>query len=208
VIIIVNYGLGNLGSISNMLRKIGAEARVSSDPEMIESADKLVLPGVGAFDSGMHNLDSSGIRMALGHAVLDHKVPVLGICLGMQLLMESSEEGTLPGLGWIKGRAIRFDFVGHRCSPRPVPHMGWNDINILKPSLLLRELEPDARFYFVHSYHVECASEHVMATAHYGYSLPAVIQQDNISGVQFHPEKSHRYGLAVLRAFASGAQTC
>lgn len=202
MIVIVNYGLGNLGSIVNMLRKAGVQAQVSADPALIKGADKLILPGVGAFDTGMGNLRAGGLIEALSLAVLEDKVPVLGICLGMQLLMEQSEEGSLPGLGWIKGRTVRFDFAGHGCAPRPVPHMGWNNLKIEKSSRVLEAAGPTARFYFVHSYHVECEREDVLATAEYGYPFPAVVNKGNITGVQFHPEKSHRYGLALMRAFS------
>jgi glutamine amidotransferase len=201
VITIVEYGMGNVGSILNMLARAGAEAQASSDPEVIRGARKLILPGVGAFDTGMVNLRSLGLLDPLNQAVLVDKVPVLGICLGMQLLGLSSEEGAEPGLGWVDARAVRF-------RPDPalqlkVPHMGWNEVALRRESTLFHAMFPHPRFYFVHSYHCVCANpEHVVATSVHGESFVASLRSSNIYGVQFHPEKSHKFGMRLLDNFA------
>lgn len=192
---VVDYQLGNISSIINMLKKIGVKATLSHAANDIESADKLILPGVGAFDHGMENLASAGLIPVLNQAVVEKKKPILGICLGMQLLLNGSEEGRLSGLGWIKGHCVRFKFTQEN-NQLKVPHMGWNEVQSQS------EEEEAARYYFVHSYHAVCDdAAHVMATAHHGYAFPAVIQQDHIMGAQFHPEKSHRYGMAFLKKF-------
>lgn len=201
MIVVVDYGMGNLGSILNMLKKIGAEARVSSDPQEIESADKLILPGVGAFDAGMKRLQELGLIGVLDDKVLNGKTPTLGVCLGMQLLTQQSEEGNLLGLGWIDGETIRFRFDPKQTHLK-IPHMGWNTVTIHREGELFRGLEHEARFYFVHSYHVVCnQQEDVLATTHHGYDFVSAIQRDNIMGTQFHPEKSHRYGMKLYRNF-------
>jgi glutamine amidotransferase len=201
IITIVDYGVGNLGSIQNMLRKLGVDSTVASDISAVERATKLILPGVGSFDAGMSALDASGLRLALNLAVLERKVPVAGICLGMQLMTEGSEEGRLPGLGWVPGRATRF-------SPGPgetikVPHMGWNVCTEVKRSSVLDFLEGESRFYFVHSYHVRCRDrKDALLTTRYGsVAFDAAFERGNILGFQFHPEKSHRFGMAILKGF-------
>lgn len=204
MIAVVDYGLGNLGSILNMLRKLGVPARVTSLPDEIAAADKLVLPGVGSFDSGMAALEERGLVPALNRRVIDEGTPLLGLCLGMQLMTRGSEEGRRPGLGWIDATTVRFRFGAE--GPRlPVPHMGWNSVRVERRAPVLASLPDPARFYFVHSYHLACVSpETVLATACYGYDFPAVVGRDNLVGTQFHPEKSHRYGMALLRSFALG----
>lgn len=204
MIAIVDYGMGNLGSISNMLRKVGAACAISSDPAVIESADKLILPGVGAFDGGMRSLAERGLIQVLDTQVLAHKKPVLGLCLGMQLFGQRSEEGNLKGLGWVDLQTIRFRFDDANARLK-IPHMGWNTLQIRRPHALLNDLDLDARFYFVHSYHVVCADhENVMAETNYGYNFASVVGRDNILGAQFHPEKSHKFGMILLRNFAEG----
>ena len=201
MIAIINYGLGNLGSILNMLKKIGAPAIISSDTEEILRADKLILPGVGAFDNGMKNLNALGLIPVVEEKVLHNKTPILGICLGMQLMTKNSEEGTLPGLGWIDAETIRF-----RHEPAmnlKIPHMGWNSVAAAKDSPLFKGMYPDPRFYFVHSFHAVCYNaQDVLATSHYGYDFVSAFQRGNIMGVQFHPEKSHKYGMRLLNNFA------
>ena len=207
MIVVVNLGLGNLGSVLNMLAKIGAEAFLSSSPDDIGRADKLILPGVGAFDRAASQLDALGLREPLRGAVIDHRTPVLGICLGMQLLTAGSEEGSLPGLGWIGGGTQRFR-DRREGGPERVPHMGWNSLAVMRGHPLLDGLEQESRFYFVHSYHVVCRSDHdVIATTHHGYDFTSVVGRANILGVQFHPEKSHRFGMRLLRNFA-GMPAC
>lgn len=201
MIVIVDYKMGNVGSILNMLKKIGAPAIVSSDPRDIERADKLILPGVGAFDNGMANLGQMGFMSELNDKVLNEKTPVLGICLGMELLTRGSEEGKLPGLGWIAADTIRFRF-DQKSNGLKIPHMGWNSTDVVRADSLFKGLDGEARFYFVHSYHVVCHNEDdVLARTHHGYDFVAAVQRDNIFGTQFHPEKSHRYGMRVLKNF-------
>jgi len=201
MIVVVDLGLGNLGSIANMLRKIGAEAVISSSEEEIDRASKLILPGVGAFDPAIEGLEERGLRPVLDEMAIDKKIPTLGICLGMQLLVSGSEEGKRPGLGWIPGRAIRFE-SGERRGELRVPHMGWNSVHPARDHALFDGLE-SPRFYFVHSYHVVCEnSDHVLGRTPYGTDFVSAIQKGNIMGTQFHPEKSHRFGMALLANFA------
>jgi imidazole glycerol-phosphate synthase subunit HisH len=202
VISIIDYGLGNVGSILNMLKKIGVKARISSLPEEIAEAKKIILPGVGHFDRAMEKIGRSGLREILDQKALIEKIPILGICLGMQLLTKSSEEGILPGLGWIPAKTVRFRFSDE--SNLKIPHMGWNLVQQATPSHLTKNFSPEHRFYFVHSYHVLVEDERfsLLKTEH-GYYFAAAIQKDNIFGVQFHPEKSHRFGLGLLENFAS-----
>ena len=206
MIAIVDYGMGNPGSIRNMFTRIGAESVITSSPDVIRSADRLVLPGVGAFDEAVVNLDRSGLARVLNEQVLDHRVPILGICLGMQLMSQSSEEGTLPGFGWIEARTVRFRFGPERSHLR-VPHMGWNHIEVALRGSILDDLPDNPRFYFVHSYHVKCADETiVLATTQYGIPFHSAVLKGNIMGTQFHPEKSHKFGLQVLRNFAGAGR--
>ena len=202
MICIVDYGMGNLGSIANMLRKVGADALVSSDAAVIEKAEKLILPGVGAFDNGVKNLAERDLVSLLNTQVLQRKKPILGLCLGMQLFTKSSEEGRMPGLGWIDAQTARFRFDGAN-SGLKVPHMGWNTLEVCQPHSLLASVDPNARFYFVHSYYVLCGdNRNILAKTHYGVDFASVISQDNIMGAQFHPEKSHKFGMALLKNFA------
>jgi glutamine amidotransferase len=202
MITIINYGMGNLGSIANMLKKVGAEACVSADPAAIAKAEKLVLPGVGAFDNGMANLAERGLIPALNEAVGVRRVPILGLCLGMQLFGRRSEEGRAEGLGWIDGECRRFRFGGEQARMK-VPHMGWNRVRIVARPSPLQGMGADARFYFVHSYHMVCADPALMlTTTDYGITFVSGVMRDNIVGVQFHPEKSHRFGMELFRNFA------
>lgn len=202
MIAIINYGLGNLGSIWNMFRANNIAAVITSNLEEILQAEKIVLPGVGSFDSGMKNLTSLGLIPVLQQKVMAAKTPILGICLGMQLLTETSEEGTCPGLGWFAAKTVRFKF------PEPekklkIPHMGWNTIDIKKTNPLCNSFFPDSKFYFIHSYHVICREKtDILAETVHGYAFASMIGKNNIWGVQFHPEKSHKYGLMLLKNFA------
>ena len=203
MIAIVDYGVGNLGSILNMFRKIGIEAVVTADPSGIEKAEKLILPGVGAFDTAMKNIRDLKLLDVLNQKVIADKTPVIGLCLGMQILTESSEEGKMPGLGWIKGKTIRFRFEESR-NDLKIPHMGWNTVEIKNPSPLVEELDKNSHFYFVHSYHIDCKDkEDVTAVTNYGYDFPSVVKKENIYGIQFHPEKSHKFGMKLLENFAN-----
>lgn len=199
--------MGNLGSIDNMLKKIGVEVKISSELADIASATKLILPGVGSFDNGMNNLRELGLLDVLKEQVLCQNTPILGICLGMQLFTGSSEEGTQPGLGWIDAETVRFSFPDEMAHLR-VPHMGWNTIDVKYKGSILDDLYDEPRFYFVHSYHVRCSRQaNVLATARYGYDFHSAVIKGNIIGTQFHPEKSHKYGLRVLQNFVE-LQVC
>jgi len=202
MIVIVNYDVGNLNSIANMLKKAGAQSVISSDPKVIRKADKLILPGVGAFDAGMKKINEHHLAPVLNEMVLEKKTPVLGLCLGMQLMTRRSAEGQLPGLGWIRAEAVRFHFRDAGLNLK-IPHMGWNELRVSRPHPLVTDLGEDARFYFVHSYHIVCDHEtDVVAYTDYGYRIAAVIGTGNILGAQFHPEKSHKFGLKLLKNFA------
>lgn len=203
MIVIIDYKMGNVGSIHNMLKKIGAESMISDSPDEIRKADRLILPGVGAFDHGMFQLRQSRFFDVLQEEVLHRKTPILGICLGMQLFTERSEEGGQTGLGWIKGETVRFRFEPNE-TRRKVPHMGWDTLTPRRTDSLFRGLDKEARFYFVHSYHVRCKSEDdILATTHYGFNFTSAIQRGHIIGTQFHPEKSHKYGMTVLKNFSN-----
>ena len=198
---IVDYGLGNLGSVANMLKKIGVKAVVTAEPGKLRAARALILPGVGHFDRGMRNLEERGLKPVLDELVLKEQRPILGICLGMQLLARKSEEGSAPGLGWIAGDVKRFAFpAGDR---HVVPHMGWNEIEPVGQGLFGEVPERPPRFYFVHSFHlVADAEQDVMAWCTYGYRFAAAVRRGHIWGTQFHPEKSHKFGMSVLKAYA------
>jgi len=197
---IVSYGVGNISSIANMFRHVGIATEVVTDAKQVLAANRLVLPGVGAFDHGMRCLRASGLADAVSEAVLERGVPILGICLGMQLMCRSSEEGQLPGLGWIDAEVRRFNFAEE--SGLKVPHMGWNTVTLRRRNSIIPADELKQRFYFVHSYYVRCMNaEDVVATTTYGHEFVSVFAHDNLYGVQFHPEKSHRYGMAIMRRF-------
>lgn len=201
MIVIIDYGMGNLGSIYNMLSRLWAESIITSNLEAICDADKLILPGVVAFDKAMNNLDYMGITPILNEQVLLKKVPILGICLGMQLLSKSSEEGKMPGLGWIDAETVKFNFNREAVNLR-IPHMGWNTIEVKRKGSILDNIYNESRFYFVHSYHTKCRyEENVLATTDYGITFHSAIIKENIIGTQFHPEKSHKFGLKLLRNF-------
>lgn len=196
---IINYGLGNLGSIQNMLKVIGEKSIISADIKALNTCDRYILPGVGAFDAGMTRLQESGLVDFIKNKVLEEKTPILGICLGMQLLGRKSEEGSLPGLGLIPFDNIRFRLED---SNLRVPHMGWDIVEFKQSNPLLKNLQGTQRYYFVHSYHALCDSKNnILMTCDYGYEFAAAVVKDNIMGVQFHPEKSHDFGMALLNNF-------
>lgn len=204
MLVVVDFKAGNLGSIVNIVKKVCDETPVvTSDPSTILRASKLILPGVGSFDHGAKTLVDSGLAKSLDDMVMRQGIPILGICLGMQLFVERSEEGRRSGLGWIPGEAVRFpsEFAGQ---PVKVPHMGWNRVRWRTDCRLATGLGERERFYFVHSYHVVCRkSEDIVGTTPYANEFVSAICRGNIYGVQFHPEKSHRYGMQLLRNFAS-----
>jgi glutamine amidotransferase len=200
VITVVDYGMGNRGSIMNMLKKVGARAEVTSDESRIRSASKLIIPGVGAFDAGMRNLRALGLVAPLEEAVLSRRVPTLGICLGMQLMTRRSEEGAADGFGWIDAEVRRF--TSSDVGRLKVPHMGWNVVHPVRDSALIGLSSEEQRFYFVHSYYVCCATPaDVLLRCTYGIEFTAGFQHDNVMGVQFHPEKSHKFGMRLLSNF-------
>jgi imidazole glycerol-phosphate synthase subunit HisH len=202
MIVIVDYGLGNLLSIKNMLKKVGCyDVKICNDHETIAQADKLILPGVGRFDYGMQQLHRLELVEILQQRVVQDKIPVLGICLGAQLLTKSSEEGQEAGLGWIDAHTVKFD-KAKLGTDLKVPHMGWSEVIIQQQDPLFKNFLEPSRFYFVHSYHIVCKHEEDIAiTAHYGYEFTAGFKHENITGVQFHPEKSHKFGMQLLRNF-------
>ena len=200
MIAIIDYDIGNLAAVANMLQRLGVASEITADPQRIELADKIILPGNGAFDACMRNLRASGLVPLLERKVLREHTPLLGICVGAQMLGQGSEEGREPGLGWLALRVRRFPSLpGLR-----VPHMGWNEVVVEQPGhRLVQGLETEARFYFVHSFMLEPAqAEDVLLSANYGIRFAAAVARGNIAGVQFHPEKSHRFGKRLLGNFA------
>jgi len=197
---IIDYKTGNLGSIQNILKKIGEKSIITSAINEIAEAKRIILPGVGAFDTGMSNLSNLGIIEILNHKALVEKVPVLGICLGMQLLSNKSEEGVLPGLGWIDAETVKFNFVD--TSAYKIPHMGWNFVHLEKVSRLFSDMYDDARFYFVHSFHFKAINSiDILTSTSYEIDFTSAVEKENILGVQFHPEKSHKFGMKLLQNF-------
>lgn len=202
MIAIIDYGLGNLTSVLNMHKRLGIEACISADQNVIAKADKLILPGVGHFDKGMQNLHNTGLTTLLNQKVLIDKIPVLGICLGAQLMTRQSEEGIEPGLAWVNANTVRFRFAPS--ASHKVPHMGWEDVNFVNPSPLWKNAVVPSRFYHVHAYHFKFdTSQLVTGTCTYGYEFASAFQNENIFGVQFHPEKSHKFGMKILENFAA-----
>jgi imidazole glycerol-phosphate synthase subunit HisH len=199
--VIIDYGMGNIGSVANMIRHVGGTSIRSSDPEIIRHATKLILPGVGAFDNGIQALSQLGLIDAIRNAVENNDSSLLGICLGMQLMLDSSEEGILPGIGLISGKVRHFKTESGE-SKIKVPHMGWNQIEVVRQSRLLRQEDLQQRFYFVHSYFVECNNESdIVGRTSHGHEFTSMFEKNNIMGVQFHPEKSHHFGMELFRRF-------
>jgi imidazole glycerol-phosphate synthase subunit HisH len=200
MITIIDYKTGNLGSIQNILKRIGEESIITSDRNEIAVAKKLILPGVGSFDTGIRNLQEIDLIGILNHKVLVERTPVLGICLGMQIFSKSSEEGTLPGLGWINAETRRFNLMN--TSEYKIPHMGWNYAKLHKPGALFKDMYPDARFYFDHSFflHTNDVSD-ILTSTTYETEFSSAVEKGNILGVQFHPEKSHKFGMKLLKNF-------
>jgi glutamine amidotransferase len=198
---IIDYGLGNILAFANVYKRLHVPVTVVRSAAQVREATRLILPGVGAFDHAMELLNASGMREELDEAVLVRKVPLLGVCVGMQILGKSSAEGRLPGLAWIDGVVKKIDTT---VSPQPrLPHMGWNDVQPQQESSLFAGLQTDARFYFLHSYYFECAhAQNVLARTDYAGSFACAVQAGSIYGVQFHPEKSHRFGGRLLQNFS------
>lgn len=198
MIAIIDYGAGNIGSIINMLNRLGQDCEVTNEPARIKTATKLILPGVGKFDYGMTKLIESGLTEILNEKVLIEKIPILGICLGAQLMTKSSEEGKIPGLSWFNAEVLKFN---HELR---VPHMGWNSVHPMIDDILTSNLPEEPRFYFVHSYYINSFSpSEVMFTTTYGHEFVSGLKKDNIYAVQFHPEKSHKFGIRLFENFLS-----
>lgn len=203
MITILDYGSGNINAIKNIYERLNIPFEFATTKEQIMKADHILLPGVGAFDDTISSLQDKGLTKVLNKKVLEEKVPILGICVGMQMLADSSEEGTLNGLGWIHGKVKKFDKNLIPSKPK-IPHLGWNSIEITRECPLLKAIDPEFGFYFVHSYYYECADEaDVIAKCEYGKVFHAAVNRENIFGVQFHPEKSHDNGIQLLRNFAN-----
>lgn len=205
---VVDYDTGNIGSVLNMLKKVGAQAVVSRDPQVLRGADKLVLPGVGAFDEAMGNLHRFGLHDLLDELVLGQHRPILGVCLGAQLMARSSEEGRHPGLGWFNAHLVRFRAPGG--AALRVPHMGWNEVQAeAEGGGIFQGVPQPMRFYFVHSYYMVPDEPGLdLASSNYGYRFTSAMGRGNILSMQFHPEKSHKYGLQVYRNFVETFQSC
>lgn len=202
MITIIDYGLGNVLAFVNVFKRLNIPVAVAKSSDDLANATKLILPGVGSFDHAMQQLDQSGMRQSVEQLVLRQGMPVLGICVGMQMLAARSDEGVLPGLGWIAGRVKKFD-VATMPPGTCLPHMGWNDVKPLADGGLFKGMELDARFYFLHSYYFECQQqEDVLAVTDYGGPFSCAVRKDNVYGVQFHPEKSHHFGSQLLKNFA------
>lgn len=202
MIVIIDYGLGNLLAIKNMFKRIGIkDVVISSKKETIAIADKIILPGVGAFDTGMQHLIEYDLIEILNKKALEEKIPFLGICLGMQLMTKGSEEGKLPGLGWFDANTVKFDF--DPTSQLKIPHMGWNYVERVDTHNLFLKEDKKYRFYFVHSYYVKCnLKENIMFTTEYGTPFHSAIRKENLIGMQFHPEKSLHFGMDIFETFA------
>ncbi len=201
MIVIVDYGMGNLGSVLKALKRLNIESKISTNADDIEKASKLILPGVGQFANGILRLKELGYIEILNKKVLKDKTPILGICLGMQLFAKSSEEGNVDGLGWINAEVVRFRIEDKY--KWKVPHMGWNSISIEKDCNILNGVSQDELFYFVHSYHIKCNDNtDILTSTDYSYRFTSAVQKDNIFGTQFHPEKSHDQGMQILANFA------
>ena len=202
MITIVDYGLGNVRAFLNVYRRLNVDAQAVTNPRELEGASKVILPGVGSFDHAMELLQRSGMRETLDDLVLNRRVPILGICVGMQMLARSSDEGTSPGLGWIAGtvRSLGSLMTDQQL---PLPHMGWNDVRVVSGGGLFDQLDEGARSYFLHSFYFHCdRADDAAAVSSYGREFACAVHAANIYGVQFHPEKSHRCGTRVLKNFA------
>lgn len=202
MIAIVDYGSGNIQAIKNIYDNLKVESFFASEPSQLERANKIVLPGVGAFDEAVSKLKSSGMLDVLNHMVLDNKVPVLGVCVGMQVMANASEEGDIAGLGWFDANVKKFDATTIPNKPK-LPHMGWNEVLQKKDCQILDDIQLEKGYYFLHSYYFECNnSDDVLLTAHYGNEFTCAVQKQNIFGFQFHPEKSHSNGINLFRNFS------
>lgn len=202
MITIIDYGLGNVSAFSNVYKSLNIPCSIAKTVDELKSAERVILPGVGAFDHAMRRLDDSGMRSTLEKLVFGKKIPLLGVCVGMQMLARSSDEGVIPGLGWVDASVKKFDsdISGEKIR---IPHMGWNDVVPVANEGLFAGLGKDARFYFLHSYYVECErNDTALAEVEYGTNFTCAVRKDNVFGVQFHPEKSHHFGAQLLKNFS------
>lgn len=203
MITIIDYGVGNIFAFQNVYKRLNISTKIATTKEELIDAEKLILPGVGAFDYAMKQLNNSGMREKLDELVLEKKIPVIGICVGMQMMANKSDEGNLKGLKWIDANVKKFDESTLKQRTK-LPHMGWNDVTPLKNHELFKNLETDAIFYFLHSFYFECNNyQNSIATSNYGVNFTSAAQSNNIYGIQFHPEKSHNYGEKLLLNFAN-----
>lgn len=203
MITIIDYGSGNIKAIANIYEKLKVPYTIASIPEQVIGAKKIFLPGVGAFDETISKLDSTGFRKVLDKEVLENKVPIMGICVGMQILADSSEEGTCKGLGYIKGKVKKINHNLILQKPK-LPHLGWNSIQVLKNNELLKDIDPVFGFYFLHTYYFECEDQNnILATTNYGATFASAVHRENVFGIQFHPEKSHHNGVKLLHNFSN-----
>lgn len=199
MITVIDYGIGNILSFINLYKRLNIECCVATSYQDLVGASKVILPGVGSFDHAMISLNRSGMREALDDLVMDKKVPVLGICVGMQMLANSSDEGELPGLGWVPGTVRKFDVE----KVKQLPHMGWNDVVPLHASGLFKNFSETPKYYFLHSFYFECADQnHALASSTYGEEFTCAVNSGSVFGVQFHPEKSHHFGVNLLKNFS------
>ena len=202
MITIIDYGSGNINAIGNIYKKLKIPFKIAASPNDVIGAEKLFLPGVGAFDETISKLDETGFRAVLDNEVLVNKIPILGICVGMQILAESSEEGILPGLGYIKGKVRKLDEALLTDKPK-LPHLGWNSISLSGSNALFENIDPKVGFYFLHTYYFDCSNiDDVVSNTFYGQTFASAVSRENVYGVQFHPEKSHRNGIQLLHNFA------
>lgn len=202
MITIIDYGLGNIRAFVNLYERLNIPVTVAKTVADLANAEKLILPGVGSFDHALSKLNHSGMIESINDLVLKNKVPVIGICSGMQIMAESSEEGSLHGLGWIPGKVKKFSF-SDSANHLPLPHMGWNSIRVTDDHILVQDMDTESRFYFLHSYYLPVSESAIsLAVTEYGNTFTSIVNKDNIFGVQFHPEKSHRWGITILKNFA------
>ena len=202
MISIIDYGLGNVQAFINVYKRLGIKVNAAKSKEDFAKTTKIILPGVGSFDRAMHQFNSSGLKKIIEPLVLEKEIPILGVCVGMQMLAKSSEEGELSGLGWIDGKVKKFE-IRSMLRSHNLPHMGWNNVVSIIEDSLLNDIKGDNRFYFLHSYYFECCQEsNIIGETEYGFNFTSAIKKKNIFGVQFHPEKSHHDGAQLLKNFS------